>query len=85
MLDERIFLIIFSYEKVYNLYFNSDTYLSAKISFSVIPSNDVPQAKTNIKIPNDVWIGMYDDLRWDASPGKRKVMNPPSHYNVLNL
>ena len=39
------------------------TYLSANMSFSVMPSSDVPHAKTNIMIPNDVWIGMYDDLR----------------------
>ena len=59
-----------------------NTYLSAKMSFSVMPRSDVPHAKTNIMIPNDVWIGMYDALRWDARPGNMKVMNPPTHYKI---
>ena len=57
------------------------TYFRANISFSVIPSSDVEHAKTNIKIPNEVWMGMYDARRWDARPGKRNVINPPSHWN----
>ena len=71
-MEATTFLYIYLYSK--------ESYPSPNMAFSVIPNKAVAQAHTNIIRPKKIWTGRYEDFKCDAKPGKRKVINPASHW-----